>query len=121
MEFNDFCWHDAIIKNIEIDRHNPGNDDSIRFQIIWPEEEEKGFLLFEDVYWASMKLNFGIVADESILNANQLDDDNEDLIQFHLKWKGTMKGEKLNIYRIELNSSGGEIKIIAKNFKVYKR
>lgn len=35
--FNDFYWHDAVITNIEIDRHNPGKEDTIAFAIEWPE------------------------------------------------------------------------------------
>ena len=121
MKFNDLYWHDAIIRNIQIDRTNPGNDDSVLFEIEWHEDNEKGVLIFEEVYWASMNLNFGIIADESILSATQLDEQNEDLIKFYSKWKGTMNEVKLNTYRIELNSSGGEIKIIARRFKVDKK
>lgn len=121
MNFNDFYWHDAIIKNIQIDRTNPGNDDSVLFEIIWPENGEKGILVFEEVYWASMNLNFGIIADESILYATQLDEQNEDLVNFYLKWGGAMDEVKLNTYKIELNSTGGEIKIIAKTFRMNNR
>jgi len=121
MNFNDFYWHDAIIRNIQIDRTNPGNDDSILFEIEWYEDSKRAVLIFEEVYWTSMNLNFGIIADESILNATQLDEQNEDLVNFYSKWKGSMNEVKLNIYKIELNSTGGEIKIIAKTFKVDKK
>lgn len=121
MDFNDFYWHDAIIRNILIDRTNPGNDDSVSFEIEWTEDREKGVLIFEEVYWASMNLNFGIIADESILIATQLDEQNEDLAKFYSKWNGALNDVKLNTYKIELNSTGGEIKIIAKTFRVDKR
>ncbi len=121
MKFKDFHWHDAIIRNIQIDRNNPGNDDSVWFEIEWSENNEKGLLVFEEVYWTSMNLNFGIIADESILVATQLDEQNEDLSKFYLKWKGAMNDVKLNTYKIELNSTGGEIKIIAKTFRVGKK
>lgn len=121
MEFNDFYWHDAIIRNIQIDRTNPGNDDSVLFEIEWSENNEKGVLVFEEVYWTSMTLNFGIIADESILIATQLDEQNEDLAKFYSKWNGAMNEVKLNMYKIELNSTGGEIKIIAKTFRVDKK
>ncbi|MCP1995052.1 hypothetical protein [Flavobacterium sp. HSC-61S13] len=120
MKFNDFYWHDAIIKNIQIDRNNPGNDDSILFEVEWPEDNERGLLVFEDVYWTSMNLNFGIIADESILDVTQLDKKNEDLVNFYSKWKGVMNEVQLNTYKIELNSTGGEIKIIAKSFRIDK-
>jgi len=121
MNFNDFYWHDAIIKNIQIDRSNPGIRDTIIFDIEWPEEKGKVAFLFEEVYWAEMKLNFGIVADETIMNSVELDDNNQDLINFYLKWNGAMDEVKLNTYKIELNSTGGDIKIIAKTFRVDKK
>jgi hypothetical protein len=64
MKLNEFYWYYAIIRNIQIDRTNPGNDHSVLFEIEWPEDNEKGVLVFEEVYWASMNLNFGIIADE---------------------------------------------------------
>lgn len=121
MNFNDFYWHDAIIKNIQIDRLNPGNKDSIKFEIEWPEDRGNVTFLFEEVYWVRMTLNFGIVAEETILNSIELADDNQDLINFHSKWKGAMKDVKLKTYKIELSSTGGEIKIIAKGFRVDER
>lgn len=36
MNFNDYSWHDAIIKNILIDRKNPGKEDTISYEIQWP-------------------------------------------------------------------------------------
>src|ERR1700710_2952877 len=103
MNFNDFYWHDAKIKNIQIDRSNPGVEDTIIFDIDWPDGKGKSTILFEEVYWAQMKLNFGIVADETILNSIELDSDNQDLINFYSKWKGAMDEVKLNTYKIELN------------------
>lgn len=121
MKFSDFYWHDVLIRNIQIDRTNPGKDDSILFEIEWSEDNEKGILVFEEVYWASMSLNFGIIADESILDAIQLDEHDKDLVSLYSKWKGAMNEVKLNVYKIELNSTGGEIKIIAKTFRVDKK
>ena len=37
MNFNDFYWHDAVIKNITINRNNPGIIDIISLDIEWPE------------------------------------------------------------------------------------
>lgn len=118
MNFNDFYWHDAIIKNILIDRNKPGILDEICFDLEWPEEKGKVIFVFEEVYWAMMNLNFGIVADETIFNAFVLDEDDKDLVNFYSKWKGGMNEVKLNTYKINLNSTGGEIKIIAKKFRV---
>jgi hypothetical protein len=62
MTFNDFYWHDSVIKSVTINRNNPGVNDEIVFEIEWSEQKGKVLLVFEDVYWAEMKLNFGIVA-----------------------------------------------------------
>ena len=44
MNFNDYCWHDAIIKNIKIDRSNPGITDAITFHVKWPDEKGNAIL-----------------------------------------------------------------------------
>lgn len=118
MNYNDFNWHDAVIKNIQIDRTNPGIRDTITFKIEWPDEKGKAILVFEKVYWADMKLNFGIVAEETIFDSTELENDNQDLADLYNKWNGAINDVNLKTYKIELNSTGGEIKIIANSFKV---
>lgn len=115
--FNDFYWHDAEIKEIIIDRHNPGKKDEIQFDILFPDKRKVVHFIFEEVYYASFNLNFGIIADETIQNASVLENDN-DLVTLYLKWKGHLDHIKLNVYFIELNSTGGKIKIIAKKIRV---
>ena len=119
MDFNEINWHDSIIKSIIIDRNFPGKNDTVKFEIEWS-DNGKGELLFEEVYWANLNLNFGIVAEESILSALTLGVNDTDLISLYTKWKGLINDVKLNVYIINLNSSGGLIKIIAKSFKVTK-
>ena len=118
MNYNDFCWHDAIIRNIQIDRINPGIKDTIKFLIEWPEDKGKVAFIFEEVYWAELKLNFGIVTNETILDSMELDDNNQYIANFYTKWNGRMNDVKLKTYKIELNSTGGEINIIAKKFRI---
>ncbi len=119
-DFNDFNWHDSIIKSINIDRNKPGINDNIKFIIEWA-EGNKNELVFEEIYWAYMIFNFGIVADETILSACIGDDKNIDLIDFYSKWNGSMDSVNLNLYMIRLNSTGGIIKIIAKGFKIIEK
>ncbi|MEI7526069.1 MAG: hypothetical protein WCJ95_17125 [Mariniphaga sp.] len=118
MNFNDLSWHDAAIKNINIDRANPGINDSIQFDVIWP-NGHKCKLVFEEVYMAQFSLNFGIVCTENILSAYLLEKDNKVLTDFYLQWRGLLTVE-LQCYVINLNSTGGEIKIISRGFKVIK-
>jgi len=114
MNFNTFNWHDSVLQDIYIDRNQPGMKDSIKLKINFP-EQGLYYIIFEDVYWANLYLNFGIVAEEAILNAQIEDENNDDLNNFYKKWKGLMNEVKLNLYKIEFNSSGSTIKIIAKN------
>lgn len=117
INFNDLHWHDSVIKSISIDRTDPGIDDNIIFDIDWS-NSINSFLKFTDVYWASMNLNFGIIAEESIYYAEKLGNDDEDLIQFYKGWKSLMDDVELQVFQIELNSTGSKIKIIAKNFEI---
>lgn len=118
MNFNDFYWHDSVIYNITINRTNPGVNDEIVFELQWAEEKERVLFIFEEVYMTDMKLNFGIVAEENILSAALLGSDNSYLVSFYARWKGVMDGIELNTYKIDLNSTGGKIIIIAKSFRV---
>lgn len=117
MDFNDLYWHDAIVKDIQIDRNNPGIKDIIRFDIEWPEKNGKTNFIFEDVYWAKINLNFGIVADETVLSATELEENDQDLQNLNAKWGEILKDVKLKVYKINFNSTGSEIKIIAKGFR----
>jgi hypothetical protein len=103
LRFYDLYWHDSTVTNITIDRSDPGHNDIIKLDIHWM-DEGKGYLLFEDVYKLQLDMNFGIVANECILTASVASDRND---------------PKLNVYTIELNSTGGMIKIIAKTLKVF--
>jgi hypothetical protein len=115
MKFNNLCWHDAIIKNIQIDRNNPGNIDTIAIKILWPDNQLND-VIFEDVYWSRMTLGFGIVADECIYEAFITLNDDPDLVSFFSRWKGMITG--LNCYVVKTSSTGSEIKIIAKNIRL---
>ena len=117
MDFNDIYWHDAVVKNIVIDRNDPGVLDTIQFEINLPEGEQIK-LLFKDVYWSNMILNFGIKAEETILDAFVSEENDEDFQDFYSKWNSLMDEVVLNCYVINLNSTGGKIKIIARGFNI---
>lgn len=119
MNFGDYCWHDTQIKNIEIDRSNPGNNDVVSFELSWA-DESSGKLIFEGVYWARLNLNFGIIASECIDAAFVAECNDEDLINLYKLWRPIIGEINLNCYVIKIISTGSEIKIIAKGFKMIK-
>ena len=117
MKFNEYNWHDAIVRSIKIDRSNPGVNDEIFLDIEWT--DGKTYLLkFKNVYWSSMTLNFGIVAEESISKAGILEKDDVDLVNFYSSWNGLMNDVRLNVFYIEFNSTGSIIKIIAEDYEL---
>lgn len=120
MDFNDFYWHDAVVKYIYIDGISFAPNGVISFEIKWPDGDlDESVVTFESVYWTNLRLNFGIVADETILTATQLGSDDPDLIKLCSEYDGAIDSTELNVYFIDLNSTGGKIKIIAKGFRVY--
>ena len=132
MDFSrDFYWHDAEIKNIIIDRNSPTVVDEIGIDILWPvgykneddedndnEEDIIQRIVFEGVFRAKLNLDFSYLGADTIRNAEMLDDNDEDLVNFYSIWKGFRDHIKLNVYVINLNTSGGKIKVIAKSFRV---
>ncbi|ADB39484.1 hypothetical protein [Spirosoma linguale] len=110
MDFDDFHWHDSGLKSIHIDRSNPGYNDSIVLEIEWC-DIGVGRLIFQEVYKAKFDLNFGIIAQESILDAYSTRDDDE----LHLL-TSTFEIHDLTCYVINTNSTSGQLKIYAKNF-----
>lgn len=119
-KFNDLEWHDAIIENIVIDRSNPGKKDQIEFFITWY-DKTKSTICFNDVYWADLNMNFGVVALESIYSAFAENRECEQVKEYNQKTKGFFNNIDLNYYEIETNSTGSVMKIIAKEVIVINR
>lgn len=118
-DFNNCYWHDSILKNIFIDRSDPGNKDTVELTVEWYEDDSESKLVFSKVYWLKATMNFGIIANETIYNAHIAPSDDPDLLHFYKKWKGGFDHIKLNCYIIETNSTGGEIKILAEDVEMF--
>ncbi|MCT3845053.1 hypothetical protein HZQ52_09465 [Elizabethkingia anophelis] len=84
MKFNDLYWHDSVIKNIVIDRNNPGKQDFLLLEMDWY-NTGSGQIIFEDVYWLQINMNFGIIAEETIHDAFISPEDDMDMINFTKK------------------------------------
>ncbi len=119
MEFNNLEWHDSIIKNIIIDRNNPGKNDMLQIEMIWP-DGTNNTISFKDVYWANLDMNFGVVSSESVFKGYSEGKENENVKSFYQKWKGMINDIDLNYYEIETNSTRSKIKIIAQKFEIKK-
>lgn len=117
MNFNDFYWHDSIIQEIIIDRSNPGYVDEIKIKIEFGNEEVSRIIVFENVYKATLDLNMGVVALESVYDAEEIDDD-DDIRKLRIIFKGMFEHVAFKAYIIKTSSTGGTIKIIAKGFRI---
>ncbi|OPB88532.1 hypothetical protein [Elizabethkingia ursingii] len=118
MKFNDLYWHDSVIKNIVIDRNDPGKQDILLLEMDWY-DTGLGLIIFEDVYLLQINMNFGIIAEETVNEAFVAPNDDIDMINFNEKWNKNLNGE-LSCFVIRTSSTGSEIKIIAKTFKINK-
>jgi hypothetical protein len=115
MNFIEYPWHDAILKEINIDRSNSGKDDVINIVIIWSTGLESSFS-FKDVYYAQLNLNFGIIAEECISEVAFIPKSDIDVINFIHKWKHLVDDiENLMFIEIKTISTGSSIKIFARN------
>ena len=116
-KFNEFNWHDSVIRNIMIDRKLPGRRDQIKIDLEWT-DGKTNILIFDNVYDAKLSLNFGIECEESIYCAHVKDKESEEVKELLKKWKGTLNHLNLCLFTIELNSTCSMINIIAADFKI---
>lgn len=114
LDFDNCYWHDSILESIFIDRRDPGNMDTIEMIIRWYDEPVSR-IIFKNVYLFKATLNFGIIANESILSAEIGSENDPDLIELFRKTRGYLSGKKINCYIIETNSTGGLLKILAES------
>lgn len=111
-KFNELPWHDSTLLNVEIDRKKPGKNDSIKLSIKWP-DGNKNMVIFSDCYFFDAKMNFGIVAEESILSAD-CRSDCEEISAIKNNWTPLgVKLDNLLCYTINTNSTNSSLKILA--------
>lgn len=116
--FNTLPWHDSMLKSVNIDRSNPGINDIIIMIIEWNSGLQSK-LTFKDVYFANMEWNFGVIAEESILDAETIDDNDEELYRIKEKWKKFHdKSSNICGYQIITASTGSKIRVFAISFLV---
>ena len=77
-------------------------------------------VIFHEVYFARLSMNFSIVAPEAILAAFEAPADDPELVKVSRTWEGLLECT-LSCYVIQTSSTASEIKIIAKDFLVENR
>ena len=113
--FETLAWHDAEILKIEIDRHDPGNVDTVALKIKW-RDGKIGDVVFEECFKAVLDLNFNVIARETILAAAVVPE-SPMIEEVRSKWETAgVKLDDIHCYRIETNSTGGLITIVATKF-----
>ncbi|WP_232503191.1 hypothetical protein [Parachlamydia acanthamoebae] len=117
VNFDDLPWHDANLKDIHIDRSDPGNRDTVEILVEWP-DGLISTIEFYDCYALKANMNFGIAANESIFTAQCLIDSDElNLIRNDWLSMGA-KLESLKCFRINTNSTNSLIDVFAKNYRI---
>lgn len=114
-EFSKLPWHDAELLGIEIDRRNPGERDQVVVNVRWPNDEQSE-LVFSDCYELEAKMNFGVIAPESILDASLIDDSQE-LAEVRSKWEQAgVDLAGLKCFEIKTNSTNSLLRIYALSY-----
>lgn len=117
MTIGDLYWHDSKIINVLIDRSAPGHCDRIEFDIEWVDIGRKS-LIFEDVIWANINWNMGMIIDECFDRAYIGDETDTDLSVLYQKVPRLKNMQGLSLYVLQTNSSGSVFKILARKFAV---
>ena len=111
-EFNEYGWHDANLLALSIDRSDPGNLDEVTLKIEWPDGDIER-LVFFDCWEFEAQMNFGILANESILSAGCVTD-SERLSKIRSRWQASgAQLSDLKCFEIRLNSTGSILRIYA--------
>ncbi len=110
--FQDLEWHDAILLDVRIDRRDPGRRDEVVLTIEWTDGVQQD-LRFTGCYEFHAQMNFGIIALESIRDANCVDD-SEDLRAVKERWvESGFDFSSLREFEITMNSTASVLRILA--------
>jgi hypothetical protein len=115
--FNELEWHDAELKEVLIDRRQPGERDDVLLLIQWP-DGRKQRLRFVECYGMMARMNFGIVATETFLKAS-CDPDAPALVELRERWlkMGTDLSRVVS-FEMETNSTASLLQVFAERFEL---
>lgn len=110
-------WHDAVLREIIVDRRTPGKVDEVLLLVAWP-GGGASTIRFSDCYAMNARMKFGVIADESIAGAST-DDRDPELLALRARWKPLgVDLDSVGCFRIETSSTGSLIRIYAKRVAV---
>jgi hypothetical protein len=117
--FEQYDWHDAELLHISIDRTNAGHNDCVVFKVRFEGEPPRNFV-FENCYAMDAKLNFAIVAPETIYSVC-CSEQSDRITQEKLAWQ-RMGGDIDPLYEFEIvtNSTNSKFVVLAQNFSIQK-
>jgi hypothetical protein len=113
--FNELPWHDAILLELRIDRRRAGHADDVVLTMLWP-DGRRSRIRFVGCYGLDAKMNFGIVAAETVRSAVE-QQDSEELRALRAKWKA-LGGDlsKLSSFSLEMNSTGSLVTVYSESW-----
>jgi hypothetical protein len=116
-QFNEMHWHDAILKEVIIDRRY---NDSIRIVVRWPDEYggNDAILEFYNCYRFEAHMNFGIIPPDFIAEAvcEILSDELDNLRILWSKLDVDLSG--LLCFKFRTNSTNSSLKIYSLGFRL---
>lgn len=115
--FDSYFWHDSVLLEIVINRENPGNCDTVLLKIRWADGKVNS-IIFKDCYFLTANMNFGIIAEEAIFDAECVTK-SETIDKIQEKWGAlgvTLNG--LKCYKIITASTNSSVEIYSLSFEM---
>ena len=113
--FDELHWHDAVILSIEIDRRHPGEKDEVLLAVQWSDEQRERIRFF-GCYGLEASLNFGVVAAETVMTADEFED-TERLKGIRDQWSRLgVDLSALRCFVIKTNSTASTIAVYAQGW-----
>ncbi|MDU8927811.1 hypothetical protein RXV86_10490 [Alisedimentitalea sp. MJ-SS2] len=117
-ELLEYVWHDTVLLKIEIDRSDPGENDTFRILVEWSDWEPRpecpyATIEFKDCHWLNMDMNFGVVCVETF-DQIELEPDHPEI----QKIAKLFRVEDLTCVAFKTNSTGSTIRIIAESVTI---
>jgi hypothetical protein len=113
--FEEFPWHDSTLLELRVDRRRAGHVDEVVLAMLWP-DGHRSRIRFVDCYEMEAKMNFGVVAAETVFSATERRD-SEELQALRAKWQRIgVDLSGLRAFSIVTNSTGSRLTIYSQGW-----